>query len=261
MLTPPPAPLFARRQPPGHRPPSAVTGRFRGHRRAVAALGVSALLCLAGPAFAAPLPAEAMAPRLQACTACHGPQGRARADGYVPPIAGKPAGYLERQLRNFRDGHRPHAVMSALLEPLSDAYLGEIAHYFANLPFRAPAPAAWRLPQSAQAQALTLVQTGDARRGLPACAACHGESLSGIQPGLPGLTGLPADYLMAQLGAWRTGQRRGPEPDCMAAVARRLLPEEVVAVSHWLASRPHKPPAPDTATPATWPMACGALQP
>ena len=42
-----------------------------------------------------------MAERTRACTACHGEQGRAGPDGYYPRLAGKPAGYLHNQLRNF----------------------------------------------------------------------------------------------------------------------------------------------------------------
>ncbi|XJC73026.1 c-type cytochrome [Delftia tsuruhatensis] len=61
-----------------------------------------------GPAPAvvsAPLPdVGSMASRVLACTACHGPEGRATPSGYFPRIAGKPAGYLYRQLKNFQQG-------------------------------------------------------------------------------------------------------------------------------------------------------------
>jgi cytochrome c553 len=67
---------------------------------------------------------------------------------------------------------------------------------------------------------------------------------------VPGLLGLPRDYLNAQLGAWRTGQRRALAPDCMGEIARRLAPEELSAVTAWLASEPvptHAKTAPVTA--------------
>ena len=82
-----------------------------------------------------------MAQRLLACTGCHGKDGRAASDGYHPRIAGKPAGYLFRQLRAFRDGQRPYALMTNLLAPLDDAYLREIANHFAalDLPYAAAA--------------------------------------------------------------------------------------------------------------------------
>ena len=62
--------------------------------------------------------------------------------------------------------------------------------------------------------------------------------MTGVAPSIPGLLGLPRDYLNAQLGAWRNGQRRAHAPDCMAQVAQRLTPEDIGAVSAWLAAQP-----------------------
>jgi cytochrome c553 len=87
----------------------------------------------------------------------------------------------------------------------------------------------------------TLALTGDPERRIPACATCHGKALTGVEPNTPGLLGLPRDYLNAQLGAWRTGQRRAVAPDCMAEIARRLAPEDLGAVTAWLAAE--APPA------------------
>ena len=42
---------------------------------------------------------------------------------------------------------------------------------------------------------------------IPACAACHGKTLTGMQPAIPGLVGLHSDYISAQVGAWRSGTR------------------------------------------------------
>jgi cytochrome c553 len=85
------------------------------------------------------------------------------------------------------------------------------------------------------------VTQGDASHGLPACAQCHGERLTGVQPNVPGLLGLPLDYLNAQLGAWQTGQRKAHAPDCMAEVIRRIPQDDIIAVSSWLASQPLPP--------------------
>ncbi|MFN8898739.1 MAG: c-type cytochrome, partial [Pseudomonadota bacterium] len=83
---------------------------------------------------AAPAPVDdSLEARLAACTTCHGREGRAAPDGYHPRIAGKPAQYLFHQLLNFRDGRRHYGPMVALLEPLPDAYLREIAGHFAAL--------------------------------------------------------------------------------------------------------------------------------
>ena len=179
-----------------------------------------------------------LAERTRACTACHGDQGRAGPDGYYPRLAGKPAGYLHHQLRNFAEGRRHYGLMTCLVDPLSDAYMAEIAAYFSQLHLPYPPPTPSRLPPEQLARGQRIVQQGDPARGLPACAQCHGERLTGVQPNVPGLLGLPLDYLNAQLGAWQTGQRQALAPDCMKAVLQHIAPGDVIAVSNWLASQP-----------------------
>lgn len=237
--------------------------------KANAALRATALLCcgLGAPwtagAQTKPVP-DTMAQRALACTACHGEQGRVTPEGYVPRIAGKPAGYLERQLRAFRDGRRSNEGMSRLLQNLTDDVLRELSAHFEGLdppdgagPDRSPrtTPSA-----AAQQRARALVRDGDAALGLPACSACHGPGLTGSRPDVPALVGLPRDYLVAQLGAWRHGLRKAAEPDCMARIAKALAPQDIPAVADWLAAQPVPPrmtPSPER--PARWPVDCGSV--
>lgn len=179
-----------------------------------------------------------MAQRMLACTGCHGKDGRAVGNVYFPRIAGKPAGYLYNQLRNFRDGRRSSDLMFGMVSLLSDGYLQEIAQYFSalDLPYPPSGPSTQSMPRTHAAQ--DLVNVGDTRRDLAACTSCHGSALTGVLPHVPGLLGLPRDYINAQLGAWKTGQRRAAEPDCMAQVARTLTVGEVAAISTWLAAQP-----------------------
>ena len=219
----------------------------------------AALLCAAFAASAAPFE-DTMAQRVLACTGCHGRDGRAAADGYYPRIAGKPAGYLYNQLLNFRDGRRPYALMNGLLAPLGDAYLSEIARHFAGLELPYPAAAATDLSEAERRLAARLVAEGDPARKLPACAACHGTTMTGTAPFVPGLLGLPRDYLNAQLGAWRAGKRSAQAPDCMAQIAKALIPEEIGQLSAWLAAQPVPANAkPAVAFASPLPIACGGV--
>lgn len=196
------------------------------------------LALAAGMAHAATAFEDTMAQRTLACTGCHGSQGRAGPDGYYPRIAGKPAGYLYNQLLNFRHGRRHYGLMVRLLDPLTDAYLLEIARHFAALELPYAAPLSSAVEPAVLARGQVLAREGDAARGIPACVQCHGDALTGVQPNTPGLLGLPRDYLNSQLGAWQGGQRRAHAPDCMARIARQLGPEDVTAVASWLAAQP-----------------------
>jgi cytochrome c553 len=219
------------------------------------------LLALAAGGNAQPNPAphrvpDTIAQRVVACTICHGPEGVATNQGYFPRIAGKPAGYLYNQLLHFRDGRRSNGTMSQLLAHMSDAYLLEIAGHFATLDLPYPAPPRTAEPAALLARGAALVQQGDPARGLPACAACHGAAMMGVAPAIPGLLGLPKDYLLAQVGAWRSGQRRADAPDCMGEISRRLSNDDLLAAASFLAQQP----VPAGAKPATGivlPTPCG----
>jgi len=234
--------------------------RLRGRRRTLARWA----LVLAGVAACGSAPAAAfedtIAQRVLACTGCHGKEGRAAPDGYYPRIAGKPAGYLFNQLRNFRDQRRHYDLMNGLLALLDDAYLQEIADHFASLDLPYPPPLAPVASAALREAGEALVRRGDAARGLPACNDCHGAKMTGVAPFVPGLLGLPRDYLNAQLGAWRSGQRRALPPDCMAQIAQRLSTDDIGAVSAWLASQPVPAHAGAPSAPATpLPLACGSV--
>lgn len=205
---------------------------------------------------------DSMAQRTLACTACHGKEGRAGPDGYYPRIAGKPSGYLYNQLLNFREGRRHYGLMTRLLDPLSDSYLMEIARHFASLDLPYPAPRASAAGAAVMKRGETLALEGDPGRGIPACAQCHGPALTGVVPNTPGLLGLPRDYLNAQLGAWKTGQRHAHAPDCMAKIARDLQTQDLVAVTTWLAAQPlPSPTGPAASLPRAPAIRCGSAPP
>lgn len=199
--------------------------------------------------------------RVAACIACHGREGSSTNAGYFPRLAGKPAGYLFNQLQSFRDGRRFQSDMVYMTRHMSDAYLREIAEYFASLDLPYP-----RVNPSSDATAdmlshgQALALKGDSARGIPACVTCHGSALMGVQPGVPPLLGLPRLYIASQLGAWLTNDRHALAPDCMTDVGRKLNTADINAVASWLStqsvpsnSKPAKSP------PAPLPVKCSAM--
>jgi len=230
-------------------------------------LRVAFVLCLiAGAARAqvstSPMVPDTLAQRLLACASCHArfdPQGKPINDSYFPRISGKPAGYLYHQLQNFREGRRQYPLMTYLVDHMPDTYLREIAGHFAAQPPAAHAAQLTGATPQVLERGRQLVVSGDSARKIPACVACHGQKLTGVEPAIPGLLGLPRDYVNAQFGAWRNGARRAHAPDCMATITARLTLDEVNAVSSYLASQPvPSDPRPAAAIARPLPLACGS---
>jgi cytochrome c553 len=208
------------------------------------------------PAERAP---DTVAARVLACASCHGAEGEGTSDDYFPRLAGKPAGYLYNQLVAFKDARRRYPPMNYLLEFLPNVYLKEIAEHFASLRPPFPAPTVPVVSNEILAHGESLVTHGDPQRGLPACAGCHGPTFTGMEPAIPGLLGLRASYISAQLGAWRYGTRTAAAPDCMQIVAGLLTEDDVKAIAAWLSARP-APADPASAPPGSFkmPLACGS---
>jgi cytochrome c553 len=209
---------------------------------------------------AKPVIPDTIAQRALACSACHGKEGRATQDGYFPRIAGKPAGYLYNQLRNFRDGRRHNPMMAYMVTQLSDDYLKELAKYFAGLHPPYPEQPPVTVSAAVLQRGRQLAMDGDSARGIPACSACHSAALTGVMPAIPGLVGLPRDYLNAQFGAWKNGSRQAAAPDCMAQLAARLTVADINAASSWLAAQPVPVDGAPRATAAQrLPIECGSV--
>jgi cytochrome c553 len=195
--------------------------------------------------------------RVQGCVTCHGQSGQGTNNGYFPRIAGKPATYLYNQLLAFRDGVRQYPPMNYLVAYLPDAYLREMAEHFSKQrPAYSP-----KETTSADAKAMergkAIVTSGDPARQIPACVACHGTALTGMNPGIPGLVGLRSTYIAAQLTRWRVGDRRTVEPDCMKRIAIRLAESDVAAVSAYLGQQEAPAEAsPESPNLVRMPLAC-----
>jgi len=236
-------------------------------RRVWSAIVLSAAMAIAGAVHAQaadnapPHVPDTLKQRIASCTACHGERGEGTpSSGFFPRLAGKPAGYLARQLKDFQDGLRKYGPMEYTTRYLPPGYMREIAEYFAaqDVPYaRSPMP---RIAPDAFKRGEELATRGDPSRRIPPCAACHGTQFTGVQPDVPGLVGLPYDYISSQLGSWRTKTRATVAPDCMAEIASRLSVEDISAVSAWLAGRElpadmHAQPAGSIAPP----LHCGVL--
>ena len=66
----------------------------------------------------------------EACAACHGPEGNKPVTGETPRLAGQQYAYLVEVLKEYRNGKRNNAIMTAMAKPLTDKEIQDLASYF-----------------------------------------------------------------------------------------------------------------------------------
>jgi cytochrome c553 len=168
------------------------------------------------------------------CIACHGAHGEGNAANGSPRLADLPASYLRAQLSAFADGQRENPVMAPIARILSADEAQAVSLYFAGL----PAPVFSNSAPVAVGPGALLALDGRWSAKLPPCVACHGPGGIGVGTSFPPLAGQPAPYLAAQLEAWQQSKRQPGPLGLMQAVARRLSPPDIAAVSRWFAAQP-----------------------
>lgn len=160
------------------------------------------------------------------CAACHGADGNS-ASGQFPKLAGQSADYIVRELQRFKTGERKNPIMAGMAAGLSEQDMQNVAAWFASQSVR-PGEADPGLVKAGEA----LYRGGDKSAQIPACAACHGPDGAGNAPMLaPALSGQHAEYVVSQLQAFASGDRKSPMMDTIAA---RLSAEQMKAVASYI---------------------------
>lgn len=172
-------------------------------------------------------------PGATACLACHGADAMGLAPAGFPRLAGLPAGYLAKQLHDFRSGARNNPVMQPLAKALSEEEITAVTATLAAMP--GPQTPQTHRSQSASGVGERLALRGVWERQVPECVSCHGPGGVGVGVAFPPLAGQPASYLVAQLNAWRDGTRHNDPNDLMGHVAKSLTGDEVTAVADYFA--------------------------
>lgn len=172
-----------------------------------------------------------------ACATCHGVKGTGNPQANFPRLAGMGADYLAEQLTDYAAGTRNNPIMTPFAKQLTPAQIHEVADYYAQL----PSPKVKSLPPAITPEdkmAKELLTQGDWSRTLPSCFACHGANAVGVPPSFPALVGQSATYTAEQLTAWQQDHRAAGAGGLMAAIAKRLKPEEITAIANYLAKVP-----------------------
>ncbi|MCE7566398.1 cytochrome c4 [Aliivibrio fischeri] len=170
------------------------------------------------------------------CAACHGQEGNSTLTQY-PNIAGQHAGYLEKQLKEFKLGMetqgkqgRLEPVMSGMAMPLTEQDIMDLSAYFASLPM-----ADNTTPEEVIPEGKALYLAGDIERGITACVACHGPRGNGTSlSGFPKISGQHADYVKAQLEKFRSADRANDMNAMMRDIAKKLTDEDIDTLSKYV---------------------------
>ena len=195
-----------------------------------AALFAASALQAAEPPKAAPKAdlVKGQAIATQVCAACHTADG-SRGSPANPILAGQHPEYLVKQLQEFKSGKRKNAIMAGFAGTLSDDDMRNVAAFYASKaakPGFAKNKATVELGQK-------IYRGGIMAKGVPACAACHGPTGSGLPVQYPRLGGQHGDYIEAQMLAFRSGTRANNAQ--MTGVAANMNDAEIKAVSDYIA--------------------------
>jgi cytochrome c553 len=177
------------------------------------------------PAATEPSPAEKTVQTV--CAACHAPDGNS-VIALNPKLAGQHSEYLLKQLTNFKDGTRANAVMSGMVANLTPEDMQNLAVYFSA-----------KNPTLGKAKSNGIGSLGEkiyrggiAATNVPACAGCHGAAGAGMPKQFPRLAGQHADYVLAQLRTFRTGERANAP--MMTAISVKMTDGEMQAVADYM---------------------------
>lgn len=172
------------------------------------------------------------------CGACHGADGNSMVPMF-PKLAGQGERYLIKQINDIKSGARAVPQMAGITDNLSAQDVADLAAYFSSQKVQIGA-AKKELVELGQ----SIFRAGKPEAGIPACAACHGANGLGMpEAGFPALGGQHADYIEAQLKAFRaagrgdeTGVKRTNDGDTMMmrTTAARLSDGDIKALSSYI---------------------------
>jgi len=171
----------------------------------------------------------------QVCAACHAADGNSPSPAN-PKLAGQIPEYLHKQMANFKPqgGKKPereNAVMAGMVANLSDADMRNVASHYAAQKLKPALATSKELAALGQ----RIYRGGNAATGMPACAGCHGPTGAGMPGQYPRIAGQFAEYIEAQLKAFRAGSRANDPNGMMRGVAVRMNDREIQAVAEYVA--------------------------
>ena len=190
----------------------------------LAAISVAAMAQSAGPVA---VPRHVQDIITGRCALCHGPDGES-ASAVYPRLAAQHPDYLQKQLRDFRDGRRVSDPMSEMAKDLKDDDIAALAAFFASKKAGGRQPGDVDLANVGK----YIFNRGNGYSGVAACASCHGATGYGTEK-LPRLAGQHPAYIETQLKEFNKRTRTNDNA-IMHSIASKLTELEARAVSVYI---------------------------
>jgi len=168
------------------------------------------------------------------CAACHGADGNSLIPMY-PKLAGQGAGYIAKQLANFKSGAssesgRVNALMNGMSAGLSEKDMADLGAFYSSQKISKGNGKTNELGKK-------LYFGGDSERGISACVTCHIANGKGAsQAKFPAIANQHVDYLTGQLQMFRSGERANDNNSMMRKTAVKLTDVDIKALAEFISS-------------------------
>jgi cbb3-type cytochrome c oxidase subunit III len=163
------------------------------------------------------------------CAGCHGADGNSTNPEW-PKLAGQHAGYLAKQLNDFKSGKRKNATMSAMAATLSDQDIQDLAAYYSSQTIKTGEADPYLVALGER-----LYRGGNTETGVAACMGCHGPAGSGNPAAnFPALAGQHAKYVVNTLDNFKDEKRTNDPNGMMQMLTAKMSPKEIQAVASYV---------------------------
>jgi cytochrome c553 len=185
------------------------------------------LAVLAGPVQAEGNAAAGKA-KSGVCVGCHGVGGNSVNPAW-PKLAGQNAGYIAKQLHDFKSGKRTEPMMLGMVAGLNKTDMENLGAFFSNETMTTVGATDKELALEGE----KIYRGGVTKTGVGACMGCHGPAGKGIAPNYPAVTGQHAAYTEKQLLAFKKGSRAN-DNKVMQSIAFGMSEHQIKAVAAYM---------------------------
>jgi len=176
--------------------------------------------------------------KAMACMGCHGPTGNSFVPSF-PSLAGQPAGYIAKQIQDFKRSNRYNVMMSKIALGISKYDAEHIGAFYASQTKAPVIKNITHLKTNAEKTALLtlgqdLYNNGNAKTGQAACFTCHGKNGDALVDfNIPILANQQPQYLISTMKDFKTRSRTNDNERVMRRIVDTMSDEEIEAVAYY----------------------------